>query len=214
MITLIVEDGSGVSGALSYISVADATTHHTYRGNTRWNDFSPTQQLTAVVRATDYIDKRFGRHFRGIRRSSIQSLQWPRLNAFDDSGFVFGADGKLPIKLIRATAEYALRAAIVQVLAPDPLKIAPSGDMTTGATPVDPDTVPGIVGRKTVRVGPIESTIQYQSAAQIAAARSGTRAVQSTIVDDMFIPEYPEADMWIEELLNNANASATLIRGD
>ncbi len=35
---LIVEDGTGLSTAESYISVADATTYHTARGNSSWND--------------------------------------------------------------------------------------------------------------------------------------------------------------------------------
>lgn len=35
---LIVEDGTGLSTAESFISVADAVTYHTNRGNTSWND--------------------------------------------------------------------------------------------------------------------------------------------------------------------------------
>ena len=35
---LEVEDGTGKSTAESYISVADATTYHTARGNSTWND--------------------------------------------------------------------------------------------------------------------------------------------------------------------------------
>ncbi len=36
--SLIVEDGTGLSTAESYISVADATTYHTDRGNATWNN--------------------------------------------------------------------------------------------------------------------------------------------------------------------------------
>ena len=36
--SLIVEDGTGLSTAESFISVADATTFHTDRGNSAWND--------------------------------------------------------------------------------------------------------------------------------------------------------------------------------
>jgi len=35
---LVTEDGTGLSTAESYISVADATTYHTARGNSTWND--------------------------------------------------------------------------------------------------------------------------------------------------------------------------------
>lgn len=212
---LIVEDGSVIDQANAYISLVDTDTYHYNRGNTRWNDFSSLQKQTAIIRATDYIDQRFGRRFRGARVTTFQYLQWPRLSAFDDSGFILGGDGRLPKQLVKAVAEYSLRAAIRQVLAPDPLQAAPAEDMTTGSTPTDPDdVVSGLVTRRTEKVGPIEETIQYQTAAQIAQGRTGSRSQQSSIVDDIYIPEYPIADMWLEELLNNVNISGVLLRGD
>jgi len=36
--SIVVEDGTGLATAETYISVADATTYHTARGNSAWND--------------------------------------------------------------------------------------------------------------------------------------------------------------------------------
>lgn len=214
---LIVEDGSGVADANAYISVANCDLHHLHRGNSRWAEFSDIQKQTSIIRATDYIDKRFGPVFRGARTLTFQPLEWPRLNAVDDDGFILGGDGKLPKQLVKGIAEYALRAAIRIVLAPDPLQNAPAEDFRSEeeAVIVDPDDdVSGFVVKKTVKVGPVEESIQYQTAAQAMASKSGNRAQQSIVVDDTSIPEYPEADMWLEALIVGSDRPRTLMRGD
>lgn len=213
---LIVEDGSGVETANAYVSEAYASTHHDLRGNTKWNDYSIPQKERAIVRACDYIDKRFSRKFRGIRMTMDQGLEWPRLSAFDDSGYPFNGDGRLPKQLQKAAAEYALRAALYMVLAPDPTNtfIAPQQSMVTGETNEDADAVKGILVSKSQKVGPVEQSIRYETSAQALAGKTGTRATQSNVVDDTFIPEYPEADLLIEMLLNPASMSARLARGD
>ena len=45
---LIVEDGTGLANAESYVSVADATTYHTNYGNTAW---------TAIIRSTARVNQ-------------------------------------------------------------------------------------------------------------------------------------------------------------
>lgn len=212
---IIVETGSGIANANAYVSITDVNAHHESRGNTKWATYSDVQKATAIIRATDYIDKRFARRFRGARTISFQPLAWPRLNAFDDDGFVLGGDGHLPKQLVKAASEYALRAAIHMVLAPDPLQNVPPGDFTSQATAVDQDSeISGFVTKKSVKVGPVEQSISYETSAQRLAGKSGTRAEQSVMVDDTSIPEYPEADMWIEVLLNTSTIAKTLVRGD
>ena len=82
------EDGSGITGSNAYDSVADIDAHHVDRGNTGWSDFTTADKQTAIIRASDYIDKRFGRRFRGVRKLKNQGREWPRTNAFDDDGFL------------------------------------------------------------------------------------------------------------------------------
>ena len=45
--TLTVENGSGLAGADSYVSQADATTYHDGRGNTAWTDLSSDEKDAA-----------------------------------------------------------------------------------------------------------------------------------------------------------------------
>lgn len=211
-----VEDGSGVAGANAYLSTADADAYHADRGNAFWASLDDATKEAALVRATDYIDKRFGRKFRGFRKTLQQRLQWPRLSAFDDSGYLLGGDGKLPHQLRDACAEYALRAALYSVLAPDPILPVPQQSWDD-PVPARPEAITGVVTRKTTRVGPITEETAYETPAQSVSRRQGAesnRAVQSTLVNDFSIPEYPEADMWLEELMVASTIAARLQRGD
>lgn len=203
-ITLVVEDGSGDPDANAYISIAFINTYHTDRGNTYWALLDSEVKKTCVIKATDYIDKRFGEQFRGFRMQKDQALRWPRLAAFDDDKY--SLDG-VPKNLMKATAEYALRAAIYNVLAPDPLRPVPTQDMSVEDPNVaaTEDVVVGSLKSKIVKVGPIEKRVVYEGIVAIAQANaSGSRSVQSNVINDIFIPQYPEADMLIEPLLDSS----------
>lgn len=69
--TVIVEDGSGVAGANSYVSPAFVTAYLTDRNRqteSGWTAPESTGESAACVAATDYIERRFGQRFRGQRQ--------------------------------------------------------------------------------------------------------------------------------------------------
>lgn len=201
------EDGSGLTGANGYIAVTYADDHHALRGHTSWDDLQPTEKEQAIVRATDYVDKRFGRRFLGWRRTQAQALEWPRLDAYDDDDYLIQG---VPAQLQKAVAEYALRAAIYNILAPDPHRTAPSQSFD-GST--ERGSVQGaVVKSERVRAGPVESETEYES--PVESKQRGGRSLQSGLVNDWYMPEYPEADLWIEDLLDNTHGQITLGRGD
>lgn len=208
-----VEDGTGLDTANAYDSVANVAQYHADAGNTYWATIAtPTQQL-CIVRATKYIDKRFWSKFRGTRRRRTQALAWPRLGAYDNDGFYIDA---IPLAITRGLAEYALRAAIYMELAPDPARPVPSQDMTTGTSSTAP-LITGQVRNQKKKVGPIEIENQFITNAEIMERwKNGgmSKSPQSAIVNDFFIPEYPGADLWIEQILRNPFGSAQMTRGD
>jgi len=201
---LIVEDGTGLDDANAYVSEANVDTHHSDRNNTKWEDFSSVEKQAAIIRATDYVDKRFGIRWVGFRQQKGQSLDWPRADAFDRSGYQLSGVDDVPRQLERACAEYALRAAICGVLAPDPLLPVPKQSMESGDDDDRVATQSGEVSRKKEKVGPIEEETWYDNAANTQLAQ-GAKSVQSSIINDFVIPEYPEADLWIEEILKPAH---------
>lgn len=209
------EDGTGIEGANAYIDVDYYRTHHDDRLNTAQKDFTNSETEAAIIRASEYVDKRFGKMFIGLRKTKRQGLEWPRVNAFDADGFLMSDQDQVPRNLQKAVAEYALRALINGVLAPDPLLPVPKQDLTDSSGERDTDVVTGEITRRRDKVGSLEEERWYETRARTLARNLGTgaRGVQASTLNDINIPEYPEADMWIEELLR-ASMNASLVRGD
>ena len=74
-ISIIVEDGSGVEDANSYVSVANARTYAANRGTVLSSDDDVVAAM--LIRSTDYLEAQECR-FQGKRTSSLQPLAWPR----------------------------------------------------------------------------------------------------------------------------------------
>lgn len=122
--TLVVEDGTVVAGAESYISVADASTYHAGRGNIAWAAIA-TDALReqALRRATDFMIQRYRQVWKGSRMDQSQVLDWPRGYVYLQP-FIKGAlypygtfpymvpNNIVPDLVKRACAELALRTAV------------------------------------------------------------------------------------------------------
>lgn len=92
------------------------------------------------------------------------------------------------------------------VLAPDPVAPVPAQSMESGAEERDPSVVTGEVSRSRDKVGPIEEERWYETSSRTSSRSlgAGAKGVQSSLVNDFVIPEYPEADMWLEELIESS----------
>lgn len=104
---IIVEDGTNVTGANSYVSTADLTEFATARGITLTDD--PEQLL---IQAMDYIETQ---QYQGTKLLFTQGLQWPRVNVWID-GWYNNANN-IPKELKNGEMETAI--AIDQGTAPD-----------------------------------------------------------------------------------------------
>lgn len=102
--SLVVEDGTGLATAQSYISSADADAYHTAHGNTAWTG---TGKDAALVRATAWLDARYRSRWVGTKATSAQALEWPRYGATDIDGW--DVSMTIPAGLKAALCEAALR---------------------------------------------------------------------------------------------------------
>jgi hypothetical protein len=128
---LIVETGAGLPAADSYMSVQDALTYHTARGNVDWLHLTTVEAKERALRkATDYMTRVYRQAWKGQRVSSTQRLDWPRYDVCVD-GYSLPST-TVPLEVAEACAELALR-------------------VLTGE--LNPDAGPQKVG---VKVGPIE----------------------------------------------------------
>jgi hypothetical protein len=107
---LIVETGSGLATAESYVSVADAAEYAAARGLT----FPATPEAAAeqaLRRATTWLDGRYRGSFPGSRTNRReQALEWPRINAYDRScPPEYIEKNEIPVEIVNATIEAAIR---------------------------------------------------------------------------------------------------------
>lgn len=151
----VVETGSGLSNANANISVADFKSYHGDRGNDL-TAFSDPQIEQAIVRATDYIELRFGSRFVGVRLTQTQSLSWPRDDAYYPDGRLAPA---MAPEVAYATAEYGFRS-LSEPLAPDP----------------DYDVTNGAVIEREERAGPIVERYKFGGGGVISSFRKYPQA--------------------------------------
>ena len=131
----VAEDGTGLATANALVTVAFADEYFTDRGIGVWTG-SDTVKQAALIKATDYVETRFGSLFYGDKKSPTQALSHPRVNT---------STGEFPVALKRAVCEYAVRSLSVTLL-PDP-EIHASGQGWE---------------RTRSKVGPIEEEIRFQ----------------------------------------------------
>jgi hypothetical protein len=115
--SLICEDGSIVTGAESYCTVAFANTYLANRGYTAWDALDDTDQKEPALRkATDYMLAMFKGRWQGEIVDEDQALDWPRYDVVVDG---YEVDYTIvPTAVQRACAELAYRASTAD-LSPD-----------------------------------------------------------------------------------------------
>ena len=137
---LVVEDGTGLSTATGYITVAFFREFADVEGLDLTSVDDPAIE-NAIQRASRYIDTRF--RFIGYRKVERQALEWPRVDAYYWDGRL--ADG-VPVEVQEACGFYTFRSLRTR-LAPDPVY----------------DATGGRVVRKLERVGPITRETGFAS---------------------------------------------------
>lgn len=115
---LIVEDGTGLATANSYVSVAACDTFHEgHLYATAWTGASGPNKIAALAMATRVIDATV--KFRGFKKTTAQLLQWPRYGCPDPDaqqsvgGYMAVLEGRylsenaVPLRVQMATCELA-----------------------------------------------------------------------------------------------------------
>lgn len=136
---IVVEDGTGLENSNSYVSVEDANAYFSTRAVTEWLTKALKDKEAALIKATDYIDQRWGPKLQGYPLTRDQALEFPRLGCYDRYGYL--AEG-VPMDIAKAACEYALI----------------TFDQSLG--PANPTTSKEIKKKKVV-VGPITTETEY-----------------------------------------------------
>jgi hypothetical protein len=76
-VSLVVEDGTGLALANCYVSAADVTAYCDAHALVGWTT-DAAAQVTAILRATQYLENNYRGRWKGYRVKETQALAWPR----------------------------------------------------------------------------------------------------------------------------------------
>ena len=105
--SLIIEDGTGLSNASAYVSVAGADSYFSANNNTVLSAKTTPEKEAAILYATSYLDNNFW--WRGYIKVNQQALGWPRILVYDRENRIIDCN-TVPQRVKDATAELALEA--------------------------------------------------------------------------------------------------------
>jgi len=112
MATLIVEDGSDVAGANTYVDIAYVDTYALDRGLSMWTG-TADEKNAAILNSMTYMEQQ---PYKGYPSTSTQSLVWPRFGVTVNSWEI--SSDVIPSQLTKAQAEAAIRS-LTAPLSPD-----------------------------------------------------------------------------------------------
>jgi hypothetical protein len=194
---IIVEDGTRVANANAYITVAYFNTWHGARG-VDVSSLDTVEIEAAIVKATDYVDKRFANRFVGSRYTRDQSLAWPRISAWTIPDKDYIETDEIPQELKKAVVEYAYIALKLTDLLPTPAPDFNKVNLETGETEVSSG---GMLQRDLSKVGPVMEDKWYSQDKWRLIRDNKAVGQQSDMISNVNIPEYPVADEWLKPIL-------------
>lgn len=138
--SLVVEDGSIVQGAESYVTVAEFKDYCDLRGLSYSTLSTDTKIEQAARKAYDYLLQVYQDTWRGYRKSPEQTGDWPRvfvyLNSFTvDGNPVIVDDTTIPVAIKHAQFELMLRSQTTDLLPDTSSRLESS--ITVGPIKVD-----------------------------------------------------------------------------
>lgn len=147
--SFIVEDGSLVDNANSYVSVEYANSYFEDKGNVLWTSLTTEQIESRLVIATQYIDTIYFNKFKGNIVSDKQSLAFPRDYFIKDDKMLYF----IPKRLKDACCEYALNV---------------NEETMSLTTTFDTSDTSGEIKRKKEVVGALQTETEYFSSSSNA----------------------------------------------
>lgn len=171
---MIVEDGSCLPNANSYVTVEFADQYFLERGLSQDWPVELIDKEICLIKATDYIELKYSTRFIGYKLKSRQeqSLSWPRKDAitYGRDGVIYDTD-EIPLLLQKACCEYALNA-YSKDLMPQP-EYDESGNLV-------------IASRE--KIGPIEVRYEQGGAGSYANGKYISYPVADSLMSSLLIP--------------------------
>ena len=168
---LIVEDGTNVEDANSYVTLTEFTAYCTLYAYQDVLDATEEAKVAALVKACDLLETY---SYRGIRTYETQSLQFPRLDCVPRGAYLPIPLDKIPTSLKRAQMAAAVSSAQGIDLQP---VVQPGGFVTKEKVgPIETEYADGIANGMTT---PIFTAVDAMLADYLQTAGNGRYAIRT-----------------------------------
>ena len=124
-VTMVVEDGTGISNANSYTDLVFADQYNEDRGRTDWAALSDDAKSSYLITGTTYLENFKLFPWRGSKKTYAQGLQWPRTGASENHGQPV-PDDAVPTQIMEANCELSFYLSEGNELQP-PSAVTPNG---------------------------------------------------------------------------------------
>ena len=106
-VTLVLEDGTGITAANAYINAAEADAILCVNPTSyaSWTALTPAEMDTYIVWASNWLDDYID--WAGYKTDKDSGMRWPRTGVCDRDGILIATD-EIPDQLKQATAETAV----------------------------------------------------------------------------------------------------------
>lgn len=115
---LIVEDGTGLTNAESYVSVVEIDDYFAKLGYTVWQTLTEPEKEQAIRRAMRYMRQVYHGYWRGVPATTTQALDWPRDRVPGELYGTYYPNNAVPMDVKEAQMLLSIKAAAGE-LAPD-----------------------------------------------------------------------------------------------
>jgi len=107
MINLIIEDGTNVTDANTYVDIAFVDTVAELHDEQNWLDCPTEDKNKFIVKSTNLVESLYGHRYRGDILTDSQSLLYPRGSFMDGHGRLINSE-TIPQPLKQAVAQGAI----------------------------------------------------------------------------------------------------------
>jgi hypothetical protein len=111
--SLVIEDGSGLANAQSYVTIVDVANYAAAFGLT-----PPTSPNAAIMTAMRYLEGMFYDRWVGVKKTENQALSWPRAYATKRDGWAV-PESTIPNEVKNAVCALAIRVGNGEDITPD-----------------------------------------------------------------------------------------------
>lgn len=178
---VVVEDGTIVAGANSYITRNEASVYHADRNNTDWFEALPVAQDAALIKAADWLVQKYRKRWKGVKVNTTQVMDWPRAGVQVDD-FIEGAWLVKPSFLFDNLAYTIPEDEVPQDVKDAQCELALR--VITNTADLNPDIEAlGNIKRLKLKAGSAEKETEYFASSGGETATGRTQAIFSAVED-------------------------------